>query len=308
VGERLSRVGLLVASRGEFGHVEVVLDIVEGASVPETVEDVLDLLLDVHAWGSDPAAILGMRGVCRTLSLGMIDASGIKAVTFDCFGTLIDWETGILQAVRPVLAVHGVRAGDDEVLRVYAGLEAGLERVATRVEHRSYRDVLRGVMRGIGNHYGIELIDREVERLPESLVRWPVFSDTATVLRALGARYRLAVLSNVDEDLFEGVRGKLGVEFEEVVTAEMCRSYKPDPRHFRVALALLGLKPGEVLHVAESVAHDVVPARAMGIPCVWVNRRGARGPGASGELSDGSVVPDVEVRDLHGVTRLLGMK
>jgi 2-haloacid dehalogenase len=235
----------------------------------------------------------------------MIDVSRIRAVTFDCFGTLIDWETGILQAVRPVLAVHGVRAGDDEILRLFADLEAGLERVGSRAEHRSYRDVLRGVMRGIGEHFGIDLIDREIERLPDSLARWPAFADTAPVLSALATRYRLAVLSNVDADLFEGVRGRLGADLDEVVTAALCRSYKPDPRHFRVALALLDLAPDQVLHVAESVVHDVVPARGLGIPCVWVNRRGSRGPGASGGMA--GVQADAEVSNLWGVPRILGM-
>ena len=242
----------------------------------------------------------------------MLNPDAFEAITFDCYGTLIDWESGILQAVRPVLAVHGVRAGDDELLALYAGLEAELEREASAERGRfsRYREVLGDVMRGIGEHYGLQLIDREVDRLPASLARWPAFADTAPALRALKTRYRLAVLSNVDRDLFEDTAPKLGVELDELVTADFCRSYKPDPRHFRVGLALLDLPPSKVLHVAESRVHDVVPARAMGMTTVWVNRRGLRGPGASGGGGGGGGGeggPDVEVRDLAGLVERLGL-
>lgn len=238
----------------------------------------------------------------------MLNPEQFGAITFDCYGTLIDWEQGILQAVRPVLAVHGVRAGDDELLALYAKLEAELEARASadRRGFMRYREVLRGVMRGVGEHFGLELIDREIDRLPASLARWPAFADTAPSLRALGTRYRLAVLSNIDRDLFEDTAPKLGVELDELVTADLCRSYKPDPRHFRVGLALLDLPPGRVLHVAESLVHDVVPARAMGMTTVWINRRGGRGPGASG--STGAVRPDFEAPDLATLVRMLGLE
>lgn len=238
----------------------------------------------------------------------MLNPDRFDAITFDCYGTLIDWEQGILQAVRPVLAVHGVRAGDDELLALYARLEADLERRASsdRQAFMRYREVLGQVMRGLGEHFGLDLIDREIDRLPASLARWPAFPETAPCLRALKTRYRLAVLSNIDRDLFEDTAPKLGVELDELVTADFCRSYKPDPRHFRVALALLDLPPARVLHVAESLVHDVVPARALGITTVWVNRRGDRGPGASG--TTGAAAPDLVVPDLATLVRRLGLE
>lgn len=236
----------------------------------------------------------------------MLDFERFGAISFDCYGTLIDWETGILNAVRPVLAVHGVRAGDDEILALYSRLEAGLER-APRHAFTRYREVLGGVMRGIGEYYGLELIDREVDRLAASIARWPAFADTAPSLAAMKTRYRLAVFSNIDHDLFEDTAPKLGVELDELVTAEFCRSYKPDPRHWRVGLGLLDLPPDRLLHVAESVVHDVAPARALGIATVWVNRRGDRGFGASGAPAGETPAADLEVPDLQTLTRLMGL-
>jgi 2-haloacid dehalogenase len=245
----------------------------------------------------------------------MLDPAAFEAVTFDCYGTLIDWEAGILQAVRPVLEAHGVRPGDDELLSVYAELEAGLEAAASaeRGSFMRYRSVLSGVMRGIASRYGVEIADREADRLPASLARWPAFPDTAPALRALKSRYRLAVLSNIDRDLFEDTAPKLGVELDELVTADFCRSYKPDPRHFRVGLAMLGLPASRVLHVAESLVHDIAPARAMGFTVVWINRRGSRGPGASGgpgvggSGGGGGVTPHAEFASLSALVGALGL-
>ncbi|XVJ58682.1 MAG: haloacid dehalogenase type II [Tepidisphaera sp.] len=241
----------------------------------------------------------------------MLDLHRIEALTFDCFGTLIDWEAGILQAVKPVLSVHGVRAGDDEILGLFALLEREQEAAATADRATAfvcYKDVLRNVMMGIGEHFGKAFVDREVERLPQSLARWPAFADTAPVLAALSGRYRLAVLSNVDGDLFEAVLPKLGAPLAEVVTAEACRSYKPDPRHFRVGLALLDLPAERVLHVAESVVHDVVPATEMGMPTAWINRRGPRGFGASGAPVTDVPKPTFEVPSLRALAEALGVE
>lgn len=237
----------------------------------------------------------------------MLDPAAFDAVTFDCYGTLIDWETGIREAVRPVLDARGVRPEDDELLALYARLEAGFEAAASadRRSFTRYRDVLAAVMRGIGDHYGLTLTDREADRLPGSLARWPAFPDTAPALRALRARYRLAVLSNIDRDLFEDTAPKLGVELDELVTADQCRSYKPCPRHFRVGLALLDLPASRVLHVAESLVHDVAPARALGFTTVWINRRGDRGPGASGPGR--GVTPHAEFPSLAALVRALGL-
>ncbi len=233
----------------------------------------------------------------------MPDLSRIQALSFDCYGTLIDWEIGILKAIRPVLSVRGIRADDADLLRLFARLEAEQETGS----YQPYRDVLHRVMVGIGAHFGVEFQERERDRLVESIARWEPFPDTVAALERLHLRTpshpKLVVCSNIDDDLFQATYGKLGIPLDRIVTAEYCRSYKPDPRHFRVALALLGLPPDRVLHVAESLRHDIAPAKALGMPTVWVNRHKHRpGPSASGS---GDAVPDLEVPDLKSLAELI---
>lgn len=228
----------------------------------------------------------------------MIDFSKFEALTFDCYGTLIDWETGILQALRPILSVRGIRATDDEVLGHFARLEA----IAEGGEYMPYREVLRSVVRGFGEAYGFEPEEREQDRLPESIKRWPTFRDTPEALKTLASRYRLAIISNVDEELFEATHEKLGVEFDRIVTAELCRSYKPHRRNFNTALALLDLPTDRVLHVAESLYHDVKPARELGLTTVWINRRANRGGGV-GASGTANAIPHATYTDMASFAR-----
>lgn len=222
----------------------------------------------------------------------MIDFTAIRALTFDCYGTLIDWETGILGVLRPMLAAHHVRASDAELLALYAELEAIEEAGA----YQPYREVLARVAAGIGARLGAGLGRRECDALAESIGRWPAFADTERALREWFPRYQLVVCSNVDDDLFERTRPNLGSPVHMVVTAERCRSYKPNPEHFRVALEQIGLPPEHVLHIAESRRHDIAPARAMGMRTAWVNRHAGRsGPSASGA---GDAAADVTAPDL----------
>ncbi len=222
----------------------------------------------------------------------MIDFSGVRALTFDCYGTLIDWETGIIQAVRPVLSVHGVRTPDEAILEKFARLEAEEE----REEHKPYREVLLNVMGRLGREYECEFIDRELDRLPDSIKRWPAFPDTAASLRRLAERFSINIISNVDDDLFEGTRVKLGAEPDRFVSAQYCRSYKPARRNFNVMLALLDLPKEQVVHVAQSLYHDIKPARELGLRTVWVNRR--KGKTGSGATPPADAAPDLELPDL----------
>lgn len=224
----------------------------------------------------------------------MIDFTPVRALTFDCFGTLIDWETGILQAVRPVLSVHGVRATDEAILERFARLEAEEE----AGEYRPYRDVLRNVMGRLGREFECELVERELDRLPDSMKRWPAFADTAAALQRLAERFTINIISNVDDDLFEGVAPKLGVDPDRVVTAQYCRSYKPAPRNFKVMLALLDLPREQVVHVAQSLYHDIRPARELGLKSVWV-RRGSTKAGGGATVPAPGATPDIDVPDLR---------
>lgn len=231
-----------------------------------------------------------------------MDLSAIRALSFDCYGTLIDWETGILRAVRPVLSVRGLRPSDEEILVAYARLEALHE----CGEYIDYREVLSRVMRDLASQHGASLEDREVERLPASLATWPAFPDTARTLRALATRFPLVICSNVDADLFEATHEKLDAAIEWVVTADLCRSYKPNPRHLRVALALTGLQPHELLHVAQSRYHDIAPARALGIRTAWINRPSRlKDRGVTPATPAATAEPDLSATSLEELDRLL---
>ncbi len=233
----------------------------------------------------------------------MLDLRPFTHLTFDCFGTLIDWEAGILKAIRPVLSVHGIRESDEQVLALYGSLEAELE----SGPYLTYRDVLRSVMLAVGRHYNINFEEREIERLPGSLAHWPAFPDTPAALARLGEHLTLNILSNVDDDLFEEVRPRLesaGARVDRLISAQLCRSYKPSRRNFNVALALLDVPRDQVLHVAQSLYHDIAPARELGLSTVWINRRHNRpGPGAT-PPTDPAIRPHLELPDLASLARL----
>jgi 2-haloacid dehalogenase len=226
-----------------------------------------------------------------------IDFSRVRWLSFDCYGTLIDWESGILAAVRPVLARHGAAPGDDQILAEYARLEAAEE----SDRYRPYRVVLRRVMAGLGAAFGAGLAEAECEALPRSLRDWPAFGDTVPSLVSLQRRFRLAVLSNIDDELFAMTAPRLGVKLDALVTAQECRSYKPAAGNFRALLERTRAQTGGLVHVAQSLYHDVAPARALGLKTVWVNRRGGHRATLPAEVQ-----PDLEVPDLATLAAMLG--
>lgn len=228
----------------------------------------------------------------------MLPFDRFEALSFDCYGTLIDWESGILSALRPVLSRHGIEATDDRILTSYA---AGEER-AEAEHYRPYREVLREVMRGLGARFGFTPAAEELDRLALSIEEWPAFADTVESLRLLKRRYRLAIVSNIDDDLFSASARRLEIPFDEVITARQVRSYKPRPAHFETALDRLGLESDRLLHVAQSLFHDIEPAQRLGLSTVWVNRRDGRG--GFGATPPGNARPDLEVPDLRTLARL----
>ncbi len=220
----------------------------------------------------------------------MIDVGAIKLCTFDCYGTLVDWERGLLAGVRPVLERHGASPGDAEIIEVFAREERDIESGS----YMSYRDVCAENMRRMAGLFGVALDAGEEHALAESIADWPAFAETPGCLGALKRRFGIGILSNIDDDLFEATSPCLGVELDHLVTAQQVRSYKPGPAHFTDILSRSGLEPRQVLHIAESRFHDVAPAKPMGFPTVWVNRSGG-GASASGQ-SDAT--PDLEVGSL----------
>ena len=162
----------------------------------------------------------------------MLDFSRYEWISFDCYGTLVDWETGISKAVADVLESHGVHRSRTEILALYADAEP---KVQASPAYMEYRRVLHGVMGQIGNELGFRCTESELNRLVDTLPEWPIFLDVTAALNTLKARYKLAVISNVDDDLFARTAEALNVDFDAVVTAEQVRSYKPSLRNFDVA-------------------------------------------------------------------------
>ena len=224
----------------------------------------------------------------------------IRLITFDCYGTLIDWENGMLAALRPLLLKDGRSVSDSQILELYGEIEAELE----AGPYLPYRQVLAQAAREIGRRVETEISAEEGSAFAESLTRWKPFLDTVSALQSLGRRFRLGIISNVDDDLFAETRKKLApMEFDFVVTAQQMRSYKPSHKNFEEAIRRSGLSKDQVLHAGQSLYHDIAPANALGIQNVWVNRPSIR-PG-SGAARPGIATPSYEVHSLAELSALL---
>ena len=227
-----------------------------------------------------------------------MDFSTFTTITFDCYGTLIEWEAGLLPELRRLLGAHGKTLPDAAILQLYGGFEARAE----SGPYQCYRAVLESVVRQFGERCGFDPTAADLCSLHESVPAWPPFPDTVAALQKLQQHYRLAVISNIDDDLFAQTRKHLGVEFAAVITAQQARTYKPSLNNFRLALQTLGIEPSCLLHTGQSIYHDVLPAQSLGIATVWVNRRSAR-PGV-GAVPQAEGRPDLEVPDMKALAAL----
>lgn len=213
-----------------------------------------------------------------------------EALTFDCYGTLIDWETGLLCSLQPWLQRHRKRPADEAVLAGFAAAETRLQAAAPA---KRYPEILADAMRTLGDLWGVPVSDAQAQAFGASIGTWPAFDDSAPALRELKRHCRLAILSNVDRASFAISNRQLGVEFDHVYTAEDIGSYKPDLRNFHFALQHLsasGIEARRVLHVAQSLYHDHVPAKRLGLATVWIDRRAGK-PGG-GATPPAEAVPD----------------
>jgi len=221
-----------------------------------------------------------------------IDFSRFEAVTFDCYGTLIDWEAGLSAAFQRVLPGHGITPDREDVLERYARYEAAAE----AGPYLSYRAALATGLLGVAGEFGVRPSTDEIEAFAGSVVDWPAFADTHAALARLKERYRLGVLTNCDDDLFAGSNAKLGVEFDWIVTAQQVGSYKPAAANFLALFDRVGLPREAILHVAQSLYHDHAPAKRLGLTTVWIDRRHDR-PGA-GATPTADAIPDATYPDM----------
>lgn len=202
--------------------------------------------------------------------------SEFKALTFDCYGTLIDWETGIWDALQPVLLANGRNDVTRETVLEAFGTAESAQQAATPA--MIYPELLKRVHRTVAEKFSLDTTEAMDADFGASLPHWPAFPDTAEALRALKKRYKLIILSNVNRSGFASSNRKLGVTFDAVYTAEEIGSYKPDPRNFDYLLTHLrdefGLESSDILHTAQSLFHDHTPAGAAGLATAWIDRQG----------------------------------
>ena len=221
-----------------------------------------------------------------------LDFSAFRALTFDCYGTIIDWESGILAAIRPIFDRRDVQGTDDELLEAFGAAEAEVE----IGPYKRYRDVLGDVLVVMAKGHGFEPTSDEIDAFGGSVGEWPPFPDSIEALTHLATHFRLGVITNCDDDLFAATNARLGVTFDPIVTAQQVGGYKPSHRNFEVAFERLGLPRDQILHVAQSLFHDHVPAKELGLSTVWVDRR--QGRAGSGATKPANATPDLVVPDL----------
>lgn len=203
-----------------------------------------------------------------------------RVLSFDCYGTLIDWETGIWNALQPLLAGHHHLVTREDALAAFARVEPDVEHAMPHLLYRQILERVHGELARLWKLPSSPALDRQ---FGDSIGHWPAFADTPAALSYLKQHFRLVILSNVDRQSFTKTNTQLGVEFDAICTAEDIGSYKPDHRNFTYLLsqvATLGYKQAELLHVAQSLYHDIEPAESLGIHRCWINRRGESGTGS----------------------------
>lgn len=234
-----------------------------------------------------------------------MESDDIRVLSFDCYGTLIDWETGIADQLESWVRRHGIAIDREALLEMFARAEPAAE---TTTPGALYPDILRAVHRTLALDLGLEPEPTEADRFAVSVGDWPPFPDTGDALRRLAARYRLVILSNIDRVSFARTNEALGVSFDAVITAEEVGAYKPDRRMFDRLFEVVDdwrIDRGSMLHAAQSLHHDHVPAKALGLRTAWVNRRAGRDGGGATPVPDAEVQPDIEVRTLEALADAL---
>jgi 2-haloacid dehalogenase len=224
----------------------------------------------------------------------LVELTDFEALSFDCYGTLIDWETGIASVLNAWAKTRGLGLDEEQLLSAYSAHEASAE--AARPTEL-YPDVLARSLRSLGEELGAPVSDEDAAALATSVPDWPAFQDSHDALSLLSTRFKLIILSNVDRSSFAGSEARLGVSFTSVLTAEDIGSYKPSRRNFDALVEearRLGVGDGKLLHVAQSLFHDHVPAKRAGLPTVWINRRHDRPGWGATPAPRAPVTPDWE--------------
>lgn len=199
-----------------------------------------------------------------------LDFEQYQFLTFDCYGTLVDWEKGILNAIQKVLHRHNITIDSQQLFELFDRFE---QEVKTKSENFiKYREVLNRTMQKFADHFDVRFSQSEIEALASSVANWPLFPDTNEALEFLKQKYKLVVVSNIDEDLFAQTANNFSVSLDNTVLAEQIQSYKPATKHFEITVQRLGTTKENILHVAQSIIHDIIPANNLGWDNIWVRR------------------------------------
>ncbi len=194
----------------------------------------------------------------------------MKIISFDCYGTLIDWEIGILSTLRPLFNKYEIDIEDDEILEIYSIIESRLER-----NYLPYKEILKRIVLKFSDYFDFDLEKEEKLILLNNFGNFEPFEDTNDVLKTIKDKgYKIAIISNVDDDLFELTKRKFDVEFDYVITASQVKAYKPSHLIFEYALKVFNVEKNALLHVAQSYYHDIIPTKELGIRNVHIKRRG----------------------------------
>jgi putative hydrolase of the HAD superfamily len=215
-----------------------------------------------------------------------------KALSFDCYGTLIDWETGMSAALREWVDQVDPEVSDGYLLQLVAEIETVVQ--GERSPAPLYPEVLAEVLRRIGTRIGVTVSEEDAARFGGTVGNWPAFADSASALTRLGRHFRLIIVSNVDRASFAASNLRLGVTFDRIITAEDVGAYKPRPPHFDAlfeSLPEMGVERDGLLHVAQSLYHDHEPAQRYGLPSVWIDRGHDRFDTGATPLTDPSIEP-----------------
>jgi len=204
----------------------------------------------------------------------------LSAITFDCYGTLVDWEAGITGFLNEILREKGATANIPEVVRAREDIDFEM----VQGPYKPYKEILRMSLKETFNRFQLAYKDQDGERLVQSVPTWPIFKETNIALERLAGKHRLGIISNIDKDIIEKTKTNLGVQFAITVTAEEAGSYKPTSVPFQLALKKLGTKPSSILHVSSGFRYDIPPAHRLGFKTAWVNRKSE--PAPPGERAD----------------------
>ena len=217
-----------------------------------------------------------------------MEFKSFEIISFDCYGTLIDWKKAVLDILGSVISRYHIEVEREELFMMF--LE--VDREVINDEYRPYREILTEITDRIAAKLSINLINKDRTCLSDRFDEWIPFYDTVRALKKLASQYKLCVISNIDNDLFGITASKLGVKFDFLITAQNLRTYKPNHNNFKQALSSFGIDRDRQLHVAQSIHHDIIPANQLGINNVWINRYAEEVP-ESEVGNPGMIIPDL---------------